>query len=286
MGTNAIGWRTDFQGGQRIMALDSEAIDDAWERYRLSRSLDERNQLVTHYGALATRVCKQLLRRSSLRPGDRETSAEDLAAFAAIGLIDAVERFDPLRGTKFEPYAVARIHGSVIDALRAADWVPRKIRDHDKAVVRATATLEQRLGRPPTLSEVAEHLGLAVETLGPPVPQGLASLDSMADKFEVWAPGQELGDSSVAGAMLDASGSPEDYAGIEAMRSQMSAALAALAPRARTVLALVYIEELSFERVGELLGIGKTRSCQLHAEAIVAFRQHLAGVDLDAFLSR
>lgn len=125
---------------------DDEVIESAWRRFKHDGDLEARNRLLEHYASLvrfvASRVAVGL--PASVDPND-------LASYGTFGLIDALEKFEPERGIKFETYAITRIKGAIIDELRAIDWVPRSVRAKAKSVEQAYAALEARLHRPPPM---------------------------------------------------------------------------------------------------------------------------------------
>src|ERR1700746_1299140 len=108
---------------------------------------------------------------------------EDLVSYGLLGLIGAIERYDPDRDIKFETYAIARIKGAIIDELRAMDWVPRSVRSRAREIERAIAALEARLGRAPTDEEIAGKLGISEdelnESLGDIARSSIAALDEL-----------------------------------------------------------------------------------------------------------
>ena len=131
-----------------------------WKRYKRHNDLQAREQIILAYAHLA----KYVVDRMPIRPS-AVTSYDDLVSHAVVGLIDAVEKYDPSRDVKFESYAITRIRGSVLDALKSLDWVPRSLRSTEQELKRAFAGLEARLGRAATDEEVADELGVSVDEL-------------------------------------------------------------------------------------------------------------------------
>src|ERR687897_2468621 len=117
--------------------------------------MDDRNRLVVHYSPLVKYVAGRL---SAGLPNSIEQA--DLVSYGMFGLIDAINKFDPGRGFKFETYAMSRIKGAIIDELRSIDWVPRSVRAKARSLERAYAKLEAATHRSPTDEELAEELGL------------------------------------------------------------------------------------------------------------------------------
>src|ERR671937_518812 len=133
-------------------------LRELWARYKKKRDEKAREQLVLAYSPLVKFVAGRM---SSGLPAHIEES--DLISYGLLGLIGAIERFDPDREIKFETFAVARIKGSIIDELRSLDWVPRSVRAKAREIEAAHAKLERTLGRTPTDEEVANELGVSVE---------------------------------------------------------------------------------------------------------------------------
>ena len=107
----------------------------------------------------------------------------DLVSYGLLGLIGAIERYDPARDVKFETYAMARIKGQIIDELRSMDWVPRSVRARARQIERAIGELEARTGQAPTDEEIAKKLGITEEeleeSLGEIARSSIAALDEL-----------------------------------------------------------------------------------------------------------
>ena len=125
---------------------------------RKAQQIAAREQLITHFAPLVTQVATRMIGRL---PDTVELG--DLVSYGMFGLIDAVERFEPERGLKFETYASTRVRGAIIDELRAADWVPRSVRSKARSLEAATRMLEQSLQRTVADGDVAEQLGWEVD---------------------------------------------------------------------------------------------------------------------------
>src|SRR6266568_5675467 len=136
----------------------SIAIDKVWTEFVTTKRPDLRDELVTEYAPLVRFVVSRL--------GIPPTSlleADDLISYGMMGLINAVDRFDPSRGVRFEAFATARIRGAVIDQLRALNWLPRSAVARVRQIEHALATLEQRLGRPAKEQEAAAEVGVSTD---------------------------------------------------------------------------------------------------------------------------
>src|SRR5579871_4619248 len=157
---------------------DVTAISGLWAEYKANNSRDARDRLILHYSPLVKYVAGRL---SVGLPQNVEQS--DLVSYGIFGLIDAIEKFDPARGYKFETYAIARIKGAILDELRSIDWVPRSVRAKARSLEAAYAKLEAQLHRTPTDEELAAELEVTDSQLQATLSQisfvGLVALDEM-----------------------------------------------------------------------------------------------------------
>src|SRR4029077_16807923 len=152
----------------RVMSLRGATVDDdvrakiedLWSAYKTHATRDVRDQLIVHYSPLVKYVAGRV---AVGLPQNVEQS--DLVSYGIFGLIDAIEKFDPARGYKFETYAIARIKGAILDELRSIAWVPRSVRAKARALEKAYAKLESELHRSPTDEEVAAELDYTDEQL-------------------------------------------------------------------------------------------------------------------------
>src|SRR5688572_39063 len=150
-----------------------------WQEYRRTRDRKVRDRLILSYAPLVKYVAGRL---GSGLPA--HVDDDDLVSYGLLGLIGAIERFDPDRDIKFETYAIARIKGSIIDELRALDWVPRSVRSRARDIERSIAELESKLGRAPTDEEIAGKLGLTEDELSDTLTE--ISRTSIAALDELW----------------------------------------------------------------------------------------------------
>src|SRR3989440_1463123 len=160
---------------------------DLWRKYRRKRDQALRDRLILTYAPLVKFVAGRL---GSGLPAHVEEN--DLVSYGLLGLIGAIERYDPDRDVKFETYAIARIKGSIIDELRAMDWGPRSARARARDIERAIASLEAKLHRAPTDEEIAERLGVTEEELDGSLTD--ISRSSIAALDELWTISGQGGD--------------------------------------------------------------------------------------------
>src|SRR5919202_3963357 len=135
-------------------------LEELWAAYKQAPERQLRDQLILHYAPVVKYVAGRVA--SGLPPS---VDAADLVSYGIFGLIDAVERYEPGRGVKFETYAIARIRGAIVDELRSIDWVPRSVRAKARALERGFKTLEARVNRRPSDAEVAAAMGTSEEDL-------------------------------------------------------------------------------------------------------------------------
>ncbi len=245
------------------------SIDDLWQRYRLSGDAEARAQIILHYAPLVKRVANRLSISESA-----SLDFQDRVSHGMLGLIEAVDRFDPQRGVVFETFATQRIRGAILDALREMDHVSRSVRRRAAEVERAFADLRAQLGRVPEDEEVANRLGMSLDHYRKILSQAnivFLSLDSpLSDLSD--------GDSMVLGEMLEDPTTTGDMAAEmeeRDLRLALETAIKELPERERLILSLYYNEELTVREVGEVLDISTTRVSQLLGRAIMTLRARL-----------
>jgi RNA polymerase sigma factor FliA len=243
---------------------DSRAIDHLWRRLRGESDETARHRLILHYAPLVKYVAGRL--GSGLR---RAVDGEDLVSYGTLGLIEAIDRFEPTRGIKFETYAAARIRGSIIDELRRLDWVPRRVRARCRQLQDGVAELEHRLQRTCTEEELADHLGVDVDTvrhtLADMAAGGLVALD------ELTSGGFPLADLLADPDAVDPAGAAERTE----LRRSLVDTVRSLPDRERTVVALYYFESMTLQQVAGVLGVTESRVSQIHARVVVSLRNRL-----------
>ena len=242
-----------------------EANHKRWEAYSVSRTEELREEIILQYAPLVKYVMGRLA--ISL---PAVLDYEDILSFGTIGLIEAVERFDYEKGLKFETYAIARIRGAIIDALRALDRLPRSVRQKAKDADKALVSLVEDLGRDPTDEEVAETMGLTIQAYRKHLIDAswvTVSLDTMGASND--------GDEDSSGALGIADPDDEDFSvGMEQQElvGELAGAIRELPEREQLILSLYYKEELTMREVSKVLSISESRVCQLHARALTRLR--------------
>ena len=242
-------------------------MTETWRRYRRTGDLRSRNQLILAYSPLVKYLAGRMVARMPAH-----VEAADLVAYGLGGLIEAVERFDPARGVKFEAYASKRIRGAIVDELRSLDWVPRSIRGEARRIEEATADLSGSLHRVPTDAELAAQMSMDPEELD-------ASLQRVADAHMValdqpWDIGGSDGGETTLLQTLPAPevADPAVNADRSELRQRITDAVLQLPERERLVLGLRYHQELRPAEIAEIIGVTESRVAQLHAKAVLQLR--------------
>jgi RNA polymerase sigma factor for flagellar operon FliA len=239
-------------------------LEDCWQRWFDRRDPIARDRIIVHYSPLVKFVAGRV---GAGLPNS--VDAGDLVSAGVFGLIDAVERFDPARGVKFETFAVPRIRGAVFDGLRSLDWVPRSVRSRAREVEGAFQDLEGRLGRAPTDDELATHLKLSAAEFQ----KWLAAIASTTvgplDRALVAGaePRALTGDVPDSPAMVVEEGEVKRLVRVELRR---------LPEREKLVLSLYYDEGLTLAEIGSILGVTESRVSQIHTKAVLHLRARLA----------
>jgi RNA polymerase sigma factor for flagellar operon FliA len=247
----------------------SATIGDIWARFAATRDPVLRDKLITTYAPLVRFVVSRLG-----IPPSCLLDADDLLSCGTIGLINAVDRYDPARGSRFESFASARIRGAVIDHLRSLNWLPRTAMARIRQIEYAIANLEQRLGRPPVEEEIAAEAHVSPARYRQMLQEAgtiVLSLDAPLGPLA-----QEEGLTSLAD-LLEDERSPEPDAQVEMQEliALLRVALDGLPERERLLLALYYREELTMKEISKIMNVSESRVCQLRIQAILRLRNAL-----------
>ena len=243
-----------------------------WHDYRATNDRAIRDRLILSYAPLVKYVAGRL---GSGLPAHVEEG--DLVSYGLLGLIGAIERYDPDRDIKFETYAIARIRGAIIDELRALDWVPRSVRSRARQIELAIGELESKLGRSPSDEEIAAKVGISTDELDESLTD--ISRSSIAALDELWSVSGEGDQVSLLDTIEDQSvARPAEVLDETEMREALADAIARLPEREKLVVTLYYYEELTLREIGEVLGVTESRVSQLHTKAILRLKSRLAVV--------
>ena len=244
-----------------------------WGDYKSAGSPEARERLILHYAPLVKYVASRV---ATGLPASVEQA--DLVSYGMFGLIDALEKFEPGRGNKFETYAIPRIKGAIIDELRAMDWVPRSVRFKAREIEKAHSDLETMLKRAPTEQELADRLGISKRELHEVVSQ--ISFVSVLALDELLSVGADRGERvSLLDTLPDRASDPTSGVEGQETRGLLAAAINSLSEREKIVVTLYYFEGLTLAEIGDILGVTESRVCQIHTKAVGSLRGQLAEID-------
>jgi RNA polymerase sigma factor for flagellar operon FliA len=244
-----------------------------WHEFKTSGAVASREKLILHYAPLVKYVASRV---ATGLPATVEQA--DLVSYGMFGLMDALGKFEPGRGNKFETYAIPRIKGAIIDELRAMDWVPRSIRFKAREIEKANADLEAMLKRQPSEKELAERLGISLRELHDVVSQ--ISFVSVLALDEMVSVGADRGEQvSLIDTLADRGIDPTQGVESQETRGLLAAAINELSEREKIVVTLYYFEGLTLAEIGEILGVTESRVCQIHTKAVGGLRGQLTEVE-------
>ena len=196
----------------------------------------------------------------------------DLINDGILGLIDAIEKYDDARGVKFETYAITRINGAILDALRSLDWVPRAVRQRARELERTYQELEAKLGRVPTEDEVATKMGVSPKELDTIMQRvrGTAVLS-----LEEHLPNERGYEIPLVDTLKDGDNDVTLEVESREVKASLVKAVGELPPQERTVISLYYFEGQTLKEIKGHLNVSESRVSQIHAQAVIHLRQKL-----------
>jgi RNA polymerase sigma factor for flagellar operon FliA len=239
--------------------------------YRSTVDPKVKDEIIIEYAPLIKYIAQKIAARL---PSNIEL--DDLISCGVIGLMDAIEKFDPTRDNKFKTYAEFRVRGAILDELRAQDWVPRSIREKAKLVERTYSKLEAELGRPATDEEMCQELSLSQDEfhdlLNKAKSISLLNIDDTA--------AFNKGDRKLMAGILEDSRSTNPFTAVshKNLRDKIKEGIKGLPEKQRLVLSLYYYEDLNLKEIGQVLDVTESRVSQLHTQAILKLRGKLRQV--------
>jgi RNA polymerase sigma factor FliA len=245
-------------------------LRDLWRRYKDQGDDTARERLVVAYSPMVKFVAGRL---GAGLPSHVEDA--DLISYGLVGLIGAIERFEPERGIKFETFAMTRIRGAIIDELRSLDWVPRSVRSRAREIEQVQAKLEHELQRAPSEAELAAKLNMTEEELQTALLEIANSSVYALD--ELWTVSDSSGDqvSLLDTIADDGAADPQEALATTEVKDRLTEAIGGLPEREQLVVALYYYENLTLREIGEVLGVTESRVSQLHTKAVMRLKSHL-----------
>lgn len=227
----------------------------------------DRDALLRQHIPLVRRIAHHMI--AKLPPN---VELDDLIQVGMIGLTDALSRYDPGQGVQFETFATQRIRGAILDELRNSDWLSRGARKGQKEIEQALHRSEQKLGRSPLESEIAEEMGLT-----------LADYQAMLAKvrgiqlvyIEDIRPAEDDADSFLDRHVVDDDADPLSQLRDQRLRSALVEAIEKLPEREQYIMAMYYEHDMNLKEIAAVLGVTESRVCQLHSQAIARLRTRM-----------
>lgn len=239
---------------------EEKDIDLLWMQYKSENSLEIKQQLIAYYAQLVKIVAGRL--------GiylNNHVEVDDLIGYGVIGLIDAIDKFDPDKQVKFETYASLRIRGAIIDEIRKLDWVPRTLRRKQKDFLKNCSDLEVKLGRPPTQEELMQELKITEDEYFKILQEThITSLVSM-DENEKY----------ISNISDEGTPNPSEEFERQELIELLTVAIDDLPDREQTVIKLYYFEELTLKEISHVLSVSESRISQLHTKSINKLKSKL-----------
>jgi RNA polymerase sigma factor FliA len=228
-----------------------------------------REEMILKYTPLIKYVAHRLAMR--LPP---HISVEDLYSSGVIGLMDALDKFDPQKKVKFKTYAEFRIKGAMLDELRSLDWVSRSVRQKASQLERAFHNLEKKTGRAADDEEVAQEMGLSLEGYFSMLNEvhGIFLLDIESIRKKM----PKIAEDDLIDLIIDEKEAhPFHSLSLQELKKVLTQAIEELTPKEKTVISLYYYDELTLKEIGEVLGFTESRICQIHTKAILKLRNKI-----------
>ena len=245
--------------------MDELARSRLWEDYSRLKSSETREKLILEYVPLVKLVAGRL----NMYLG-YNVEFDDLVGYGVFGLIDAIDKFDLSKGYKFETYASLRIRGAILDQIRKMDWIPRSLRQKQKKIDSAINELENSMGRTPTDSEVAKHLGITENEYD--TWQGQAKVSNIVSLDEFV---ESAGERKVDPVRSKRAEQPEEMVERSEIKRILMETLEVLTEKEKTVVMLYYYEELTLKEISRILEVSESRVSQLHTKALGKMKNRL-----------
>jgi RNA polymerase sigma factor for flagellar operon FliA len=253
----------------------SEDDSELWARYKKRKDYRVKEILIKKYMYLVKYVVSRI--EMCLPTYKPNSESDDLVSCGIIGLMDAIEKFDPDRGIKFKTYAISRVRGAILDELRSLDWVPRSVRQKARQFETTCSALENNLKRHATDIEMASAMGIDMDDFHDLVTKVNHTVVVSLDKF--WT----VKDDDQAVQILDLVEdfkipNPEEESETQEKKEVLQQAIERLPEREKRVVSMYYFEELTLKQIGDLMDVSESRVSQMHTKAILRLKGKLSKV--------
>jgi RNA polymerase sigma factor FliA len=251
-----------------IDPIRASKLNNLWRDFIKTGDLAAREALAMHYLYLVSYIYGRIA--INLPP---HIDREDLEHQGILGLLAALDNFDPDKGVKFETYASIRIRGAIIDYLRKQDLLSRPLRKRAGEIEHASEEFSKRMGRVPTVADLAEHMGTTVDDISESLWKSSHSFIISLER-ELYEDEEGAG-STVGENLAIAVPGPQEEAEKQNLLECMAKAIEELPEKEKQIIGLYYNEELTLKEIGSVLGISESRVCQIHSRAVFNLRQKL-----------
>ncbi len=229
--------------------------------------LNDKNQCLLLYAPLVKRLAHQMM---SKLPSS--VQIDDIIQAGMMGLLDAASRYDEIHGAQFETYATQRIRGSMLDELRSADWLPRGLRRDMRRIEKAVSRLQQKLGRPPNESEIADELKVSLLEYQQMLQDARGSQLVYYEDFQ-----DEDHEDFFERFESESDVDPLSLLSDDRFKEELVRAINKLPERERMLMGMLYEQEMNLREIGEVFGVSESRVSQLHSQAVARLRSSLKG---------
>lgn len=227
--------------------------------------ISDKEQCLKEYAPLVKRIAHFMMLKLP-----NSVQVDDMIQAGMIGLLDAAGRYDELRGAQFETYASQRIRGAMLDELRGSDWLPRSMRSDMRLIESAISRAQQRLGKSPAESEIAKELNISLQDYQQLLQESRGAQLMYFEDFH-----NDDGEDFFERYETDGKSNPLELLKDERFRDALIKAIGNLPERERLLMGLHYEQDMNLREIGEVLGVGESRVCQLHSQAVGRLRSML-----------
>jgi RNA polymerase sigma factor for flagellar operon FliA len=228
---------------------------------------NEKEECLREYSQLVKRLAHQMMTRLP-----HSVQIDDIIQAGMMGLLDAASRFDDIHGAQFETYATMRIRGAMLDEVRATDWLPRSLRRDMRRIESAISHAQQKLGRPPNETEIAEEMGVTLEDYQHMLQESRGAQLVYYEDFQ-----DEEHDNFFERFEFGNDGDPVGLLQDGRFREELALAIESLPERERLMMGMIYEQEMNLREIGEVMGVSESRISQLHSQAVGRLRSRMKG---------
>ena len=244
-------------------------IEESWKEYSEKGTPEAREKLII----VCLPYIKSLAHRLE-RYTDPSQDVDDLISAGLIGFMDALEKYDPTKGSSFKNYARYRIHGSIMDEIRSMDWVPYYIREKARKIEKIYAKLEQDSDKAPDEEDMAKAMGISLDKYRGMLMKVNRMTLSLLDNI--------IHDEDMPYMFGDGpSGDPEEELMLAETETLLGEAIERLPEKERLVVTLHYYEEMTMKEIGKVLDVSESRVCQIHSSAVLRLHTRLKYMTAD-----